>query len=108
MHRFLRAVGFSEYTKRQEIKGLLERIQENPGEIQVVQADDGTRMQIYTDTGSGIGISVYGELNERDEMERDYYFPFLRSTCISTQAPCQIQRHAEKESYSGICEEYRV
>ncbi len=108
MHRFLRSVGFSEYTKRQDIKRLLERIQQEAGELQVVQTDDGSRMQIYAETGRGIGISVYGELNGQDELERDYYFPFLRSTCISTQAPCQIQRHAEKESFSGICEEYRI
>ena len=109
MHKFLRAVGFSEYTKKKEIRELLSRIQDHHDELQVIQVPgDGTRAQLYTEVGNGIGISVYGELNEQDELEREYYFPFLRSTCISTQAPCQIQRHAEKESYAGICEEYRV
>ena len=109
MHKFLRAVGFSEYTKKKEIRELLSRIQDHHDERQVIQVPgDGTRAQLYTEVGNGIGISVYGELNEQDELEREYYFPFLRSTCISTQAPCQIQRHAEKESYAGICEEYRV
>ena len=109
MHKFLRAVGFSEYTKKKEIRELLSRIQDHHDELQVIQVPgDGTRAQLYTEVGNGIGISVYGEVNEQDELEREYYFPFLRSTCISTQAPCQIQRHAEKESYAGICEEYRV
>ena len=109
MHKFLRAVGFSEYTKKKEIRELLSRIQDPHDELQVIQVPgDGSRAQLYTEVGNGIGISVYGELNEQDELEREYYFPFLRSTCISTQAPCQIQRHAEKESYAGICEEYRV
>ena len=109
MHKFLRAVGFSEYTKKKEIRELLSRIQDHHDELQVIQVPgDGTRAQLYSEVGNGIGISVYGELNEQDELEREYYFPFLRSTCISTQAPCQIQRHAEKESYAGICEEYRV
>ena len=109
MHKFLRAVGFSEYTKKKEIREMLSRIQDHHDELQVIQVPgDGTRAQLYTEVGNGIGISVYGELNEQDELEREYYFPFLRSTCISTQAPCQIQRHAEKESYAGICEEYRV
>ena len=109
MHKFLRAVGFSEYRKKKDIRELLTRVQNNPDEVQVVQMPDGeTRQQLYAEAGSGFGISVCGELDERDEFEREYYFPFLRSTCISTQAPCQVQRHAEKESYAGICEEYRI
>ena len=109
MHKFLRAVGFSEYRKKQDIETLLKKAENCPRETQVVQLRDGrTRQQIYVEAGDGIGISVCGELNDRDELEREYYFPYLRSTCISTQAPCQIQRHAEKESYAGICEEYRI
>ena len=109
MHKFLRAVGFGEYRKKRDIRELLARVQNNPDEVQVVQKPDGeTRQQLYAEAGSGLGISVCGELNEKDEFEGEYYFPFLRSTCISTQAPCQVQRHAEKESYAGICEEYRI
>ena len=109
MHKFLRAVGFSEYTKKQDIEKLLERAENCPKESQIVQMKDGgTRQQIYTEMGKGIGLSICGEFNDRDALEREYYFPFLRSTCISTQAPCQVQRHAEKESYAGICEEYRL
>ena len=60
MHRFLRSVGFSEYTKRQGYKKLSGAHQQEAGELQVVQTDDGSRMQIYAETGRGIGISVYG------------------------------------------------
>ncbi|QNM04465.1 DUF3881 family protein [Qiania dongpingensis] len=109
MHKYLRAIGFSEYTKKQDIEELLEQTVQCPGETQLVQLDDGgTREQIYAEVGNGIGISVCGEMNDRDILEREYYFPYLRSTCITTQAPCQVQRHAEKESYAGICEEYRL
>ncbi|MCD2493292.1 DUF3881 family protein [Lacrimispora sp. NSJ-141] len=109
MHKYLRAIGFSEYTKKQDIEKLLEQTVQCPGEAQLVQLDDGgTREQIYAEVGNGIGISVCGEMNDRDVLEREYYFPYLRSTCITTQAPCQVQRHAEKESYAGICEEYRL
>lgn len=109
MHKFLRAVGFGEYKKKKDIRTLLTKVQNSPDEVQVVQMPDGeTRQQLYAEAGNGFGISICGELNEKDEFEREYYFPFLRSTCISTQAPCQVQRHAEKESYAGICEEYRI
>ena len=109
MHKFLRAVGFCQYRKKKDIQALLQRVQDNPDEVQVVQSPGGeTRQQFYAEAGRGIGISVCGELDDEDKFEREYYFPFVRSTCISTQAPCQIQRHAEKESYAGICEEYRI
>lgn len=109
MHKFLRAVGFSEYKRKSQIERLLDQAERSVMETRIVQMEDGvTRAQIYTEAGRQIGLSVCGEYNEADQLEREYYFPFLRSVCISTTAPCQIQRHAEKESYAGICEEYKV
>ena len=109
MHKFLRAVGFSEYKRKSQIERLLDQAERSAMETRIVQMENGvTRAQIYTEVGRQIGLSVCGEYNEEDRLEREYYFPFLRSVCISTMAPCQIQRHAEKESYAGICEEYRV
>ena len=35
----------------------------------------------------------------------DYYYPFFDATTLTTQECIEVQKHAEKESYAGICDE---
>lgn len=109
MHAYLRAVGFSDYKRKKNIEQLLERVERNADRSQMVQLASGeTRFQLFTETGDGIGISICGEMNENDEMEREFYFPFLTAEETSTTANCQVWRQAEKEAYAGMCEEYKL
>lgn len=109
MHAYLRAVGFSDYKRKKNIEQLLDQAQNNPDKSHTAELETGERrFQTFTETGDGFGLSICGEINEENEMEREFYFPFLYAHDISTKAPCQVQRHAEKESYSGMCEEYKV
>ena len=39
---------------------------------------------------------------------RTYYFPFLTSAIISSTKDISIERHAEKESYAGVCDDLKV
>ena len=38
----------------------------------------------------------------------DYYFPYLIPEEISTEEQIDIEKHAEKESYAGVCDEMRL
>lgn len=109
MHKYLRAVGFSGYKKRADIKDLLARALRADGECSVYQLPDGTASaQIFIETAEGLGLCICGELNDDDEFETDFYFPFIKSSQESTSAECRVYRHAERESYSGMCDEYKV
>jgi hypothetical protein len=35
----------------------------------------------------------------------EYYYPYIEATTLTTQEFVEIQKHAEKESYAGICDE---
>ena len=37
-----------------------------------------------------------------------YYFPFFRGTGITTQESVVIERHADKESFAGACDDLRI
>ena len=51
---------------------------------------------------------MYGELNEKDELDVEYYFPYISNDTVTSKAECSIQRHAEKETYAGLLDEYKV
>ena len=38
----------------------------------------------------------------------DYYFPYLRGTCISSEEDITVERHSSQESYAGVWDDLRV
>ena len=109
MHKFLRAVGFSQYTEKKQVQKLIRDI--------IIHADE----RSYTTVGKktlvaefdsnfaeDIGIAVCGEFDEDDTYSFDYYLPYLRSDLVSTAEDISIERHAAKESYAGICDDPKV
>ena len=103
LHKFLRAVGFSQYTEKKQVQKLIRDI--------IIHADE----RSYTTVGKktlvaefdrnfaeDIGIAVCGEFDEDDTYSFDYYLPYLRSDLVSTAEDISIERHAAKESYAGI------
>ena len=109
MHKFLRAVGFSQYTEKKQVQKLIRDI--------IIHADE----RSYTTVGKktlvaefdrnfaeDIGIAVCGEFDEDDTYSFDYYLPYLRSDLVSTAEDISIERHAAKVSYAGICDDPKV
>ena len=109
MHKFLRAAGFSMYQKKKDIESLLDLLQKQPSLTRCVQIDEETNVcEMRTEAAPGIGISIIGELKGEGNFEREFYFPYLESEQVSTDAECSIQRHAEKDTYAGMADEMRV
>lgn len=60
------------------------------------------------DFADRIGISVCGEFDDKEEFTVEYSFPYFRGEGVSTQEDITVERHAEKESYAGVCNDMRV
>lgn len=60
------------------------------------------------DFANRIGMTVCGEFDEKDEFSYEYSFPYFRGDGISTEEDISVERHAEKESYAGVCNDLRV
>ena len=94
MHKYLRAAGFSMYQKKKDIESLLDLMQKQPSLTRCVQIDEETNVcDMRTETAPGIGLSIVGELDEEGNFKREFYFPYLESEQVSTDAECSIQRH---------------
>ncbi len=111
MHKFLRAVGFSMYQKKHDIDKLIRDLAEQaePHQIHKLQLDSETNLcQVRAEMAPGIGLDIYGEMDEFGVVEPEYYLPYLIGEDESSRADCSIQRHTEKETYAGLLDEYRV
>lgn len=109
MHKYLRAIGFSDYKDRRKMKELIADIVLNgTTRSYTTNQDDILLGEFCKDFGDGIGIAVCGEFDDNDKFIYDYYYPYLRGTGITSEEDVSIERHAAKESYAGICDDIKV
>ena len=111
MHRFLRTVGFSKYQKKHKIEGLMKDLVDHADSEQIrkIQLDEETNLcEVKAEMAPGMGVSIYGEMNETGEITPEYYVPYLLSEEPSSSADCSIQRHTDRETYAGLLDEYKV
>lgn len=108
MHKFLRAIGFSHITKEQ-LQHIFADIISAPTVQKAALDSEGNEFaELSKEYGDFFGISVRGVYNEDDTFEMEYYYPYLCGKKISTIEPAEVEKHAEKESYAGICDEVRI
>lgn len=108
MHKFLRAAGFSMYQTKKEIKGLLNTLLQESGEILEFSGDSENLCQLCVETAPGMGICIVGERLENGDTDVEYYFPYLTGKEVTSTVECSIQRHTERETFAGLLDEYKV
>lgn len=109
MHSFLRAIGFSNLKKNKEIEELLHEVIERPTRLEVAKDSNGNEFTEFSkEFGGCFGITACGEYSENDEFQLAYYYPYFCGTKNETTSELEVEKHAEKESYAGICDEMRL
>lgn len=109
MHRFLRAVGFSNITKRKDLQLLIAKTITDSTKRQFVTYDDDTFLAEYTaEFGKNMGLTVCGEMDNEEKFIFDYVFPFMSGRKVSSEEESVIERHLDKISYAGVCEDKRI
>ena len=109
MHSYLKAAGFLKVTKRSEMQEIIRDVIETYDEkLAVENHPDGVFVEYSKNYGCDCGITVCGQYDEKNEFHVEYSFPFFRGTGITTQEKVVVERHAEKESYAGACDDLRI
>lgn len=111
MHKYMRAIGFSSFPSRKALKKLLTEVVVNSTERAYTTGPDGILIgEFRKDFAENMGIAVCGEFDEEDDDKfiYDYYYPYLRGTGVTTTEDVSVERHAEKESYAGVCDDIKV
>lgn len=109
MHRYMRAIGFSQLKDRRELEKLIRGIIIESKDRELVSLDDeGVLSMFYMECAEDMGIAVCGQFDADNKYTYDYYYPYLRGTGISSYEDVSIERQAEKESYAGVCDDIKV
>ncbi len=109
MHKYLRAVGFSEYVKKSQIDEFFKENLKDENLISTyISGDMRLCGQYNIPVCNGAGISVIGEQEKNQLALIDFYYPYLKGYDYTLIQECTIERHSDKESYAGIIDDYRM
>jgi len=109
LHKFMRAIGFSKLTDRREEQRLITDIIMNATHRSYTSNGEDTILaEFCEDFAQDIGIAVCGEFDADEKFTYDYFYPYLRGTGISSCEDVSVERHADRESYAGVCDDIKV
>lgn len=109
MHKYLRAVGFSNFERKSQVDAFFDEHLKDENLISTyITGDMRLCGQYNIDVCSGAGISVIGEQEKNALAEIDFYYPFLKGYDYTLIEECTIEKHSDKESYAGIIDDYRM
>ncbi|MFG6330733.1 MAG: DUF3881 family protein [Lachnospiraceae bacterium] len=109
MHRYLRAVGFSNVQKREEYEKLLRfTVECYQTEETAVTADGEEFSERRKAFAEQMGLIVRGVSDERNEFHPEYCVPYFTGKSERFYEDMVIERHAEKESYAGVCDDMNL
>ncbi len=102
MHQYLRSIGFSKINKK-ELNELLTGALAYPDSFEEVSDTNGDDLvEIRMTVGSGMGISFFGNYDEKDMFHVEHYAPYLFGERNTAGDRIGLVRHSEGERYRGI------
>ncbi|MCI8359673.1 MAG: DUF3881 family protein [Lachnospiraceae bacterium] len=109
MHKYMRAIGFSKLMdKREQQKLVTDIILSATRRSYTSNGDETILAEFCEDFAENMGIAVCGEFDADDKFTFDYFYPYLRGRGVSSYEDVSVERHAEKESYAGVCDDIKV
>ena len=109
MHKYLRSIGYGCIKSRTELNKFLKTIENDYTCHELVSLDEEADFCEYQkEYGQFMGITVCGELDEEDNFDPAYYFPYFEGSGVTTYADISVERKIEKEQYVGMCEDSKI
>lgn len=109
MHQYMRAVGFSECKTKKQLRELMNDCIVKSNRKDFLETDHNSILVEYTKYYSpSTGITLRGEYDDSQNLTLDFYYPVAVSNNISTTEDLGYERHTDKSSFAGVCEDLRV
>lgn len=109
MHQYLRAIGFSDIHTKKQLLDLMNDVIVNSNKKDFLDSNNRSILVEYSKNYCpSCGIMLRGEYDEEEKLTLDFYYPFVTASTVSTTEEIAFERHTDKESYSGVCEDIRV
>jgi len=109
LHKYMRAIGFSEYSDRKKLKQLLTDVVMSSDEQAYTLNQEKIMLgEFRKNFAENMGLAVCGEFDDDEKFIYEYYFPYLKGSGITSCEDVSVERHAEKDSYAGVCDDIKV
>jgi len=109
MHEFLSAVGLKSLHTKAQLKELTDWVIEDPIRLSIVgNGEDGNLAMAEREVAPNAGVAVVGEIDEAGDLIPEYYFPYLNSTAVSSEARLTYEKLSTREGFIGMCEDFRL
>ncbi len=114
MHRYMRAIGFSAFESRKKLQELLVDVVVNSDRRAIATNDVneyGENVlvgEFCKNFADGLGVAVCGEFDSEEKFIYEYYYPYLEGSGITSYEDVSVERHADKNSYAGVCDDLKV
>lgn len=109
MHKYMRAIGFSTIENQKKLQELLTEVVINSDRRAITMNQEDVLLgEFCKDFATNMGIAVCGQFDEDEKFTYEYYYPYLTGNGISSYEDVSVERHAEKDSYAGVCDEIKV
>lgn len=109
MHTYLRAIGFSQCKTRKQLEKIYYSTLRSPNrKIITTVSIDTSLIQFEKDFGPGIGLTLIGEYDINGQLSVEHYFPYIKGQNFLEYESISIEKQTDKESYAGVCEDYRL
>lgn len=109
MHKYMRAIGFSTLNSSKKLRELLTDAVIHSDRRNITKNQNNVFLgEFCKDFAKGLGIAVCGEFDEEEKFFYEYYYPYLEGSGITSCEDISVERHAEKESYAGVCDDMKV
>lgn len=105
LHKFLRSIGFSLINKK-ELEEIIEDAINKPEIMRISKDFDGNEfVELSKEFTNGLGLRIIGNFETSNSFRMDNYFPYYLGNQITTQQKIDIEKHYDRESYAGICDD---
>ena len=109
MHKYMRAVGFSTLKSRKKLQELLTEVVMNSERRAITMNKDNMLLgEFCKNFADNLGIAVCGEFDDEEKFTYEYYYPYLEGSGITSYEDVSVERHADKDSYAGVCDDIKV
>lgn len=109
MHSYLRAIGFSNIKNKKQMDEILKKTRELSDSQKMSEvSEDLVLVEISKEFSDFMGITLVGEYNDDNEFEMEYYYPYFKGKGVTTREEISVEKHADKESYAGVCDDIKV
>ena len=107
MHEYLRAAGFADIKDKKSLDRILTMVEEGyQSERTAVLPDEREFSERRKEFAPRVGVMVCGEYDELGNYTREYYLPYFRGWGEKNYEEISVERHSEKDSFSGVCDDY--